>query len=173
MRGAVGAVLADGVLLVQLVGQGVHVSLRRQRLEKRRIEHGNHRRARHVLEARVDAHERRLVVQRRELRQLVDLLDDVVVDKHRAIEVLASLHDAMAYRIDFLERVDGLRRPARQRFEDERHRIVMIGHLGIDDLFVLIEAVLMERLGRTYPLADALRKQLLLLHVDQLVLQGR
>ena len=80
--------------------------LRRQRLEKRRIEHGNHRRARHVLEARVDAHERRLVVQRRELRQLVDLLDDVVVDKHRAIEVLASLHDAMAYRIDFLERVD-------------------------------------------------------------------
>ena len=39
----------------------------------------------------------------------------------------------MAYRIDFLERVDGLRRPARQRFEDERHRIVMIGHLGIDD----------------------------------------
>ena len=49
----------------------------------------------------------------------------------------------------------------------------MIGHLGIDDLFVLIEAVLMERLGRTYPLADALRKQLLLLHVDQLVLQGR
>ncbi|MFR4803825.1 MAG: hypothetical protein ACLT98_11245 [Eggerthellaceae bacterium] len=26
----------------------------------------------------------------------------------------------------------------------------MISHLGIDDLFVLIEAVLMERLGRTY-----------------------
>ena len=32
---------------------------------------------------------------------------------------------------------------------------------------------IVERLGRTYPLADALRKQLLLLHVDQLVLQGR
>ena len=29
VRGAVGAVLADGVLLVQLVGQGVHVGLRR------------------------------------------------------------------------------------------------------------------------------------------------
>ena len=57
--------------------------------------------------------------------------------------------------------------------EHERHGVVVVGHFGVDDFLVLIEAVLVKRLGGTDALADALRQQLLLLDVDQLVLQGR
>ena len=126
-----------------------------------------------MLLAGVDAHEGGTVVQRRELGQLVYLVDDVLVDEHRAVEVLAALNDAVPHGVDLVERVDGLRRARRERFQDERHGVVVVGHLGVDDLLVLVEAVLVEGLRRAHALADALREQLVLLHVHQLVLQGR
>ena len=173
MGGAMGAVLADRVLLVQLVGQRVHVGLRRQRLEERRVEDGHHGHAGHMLLTGTDSHERRLVVQGRELCQLVDLGDDVVVDEHRPVEVLAALHDAVPHGVDLVERVDGAVGTARHRLQHQRHRFVVVGHLRVDDRFVVVKPVLVERLGRAHPLADALGEQLLALDVEQLVLQGR
>ena len=99
-----------------------------------------------------------LVVQRRELGQLVYLVDDVLVDEDRAVEVLAALNDAVPHGVDLVEGVDGLRRARRERFQYERHGVVVVGHLGVDDLLVLVEAVLVEGLRRAHALADALRE---------------
>ena len=171
MRGAVGAVLADGVLLVQLVGQRVHVGLRRNGLEERGVEDGHHGLAGHLLAAGLDAHERGLVVQRRELRQLVDLGNDIVIDEHGAIEVLAALHYAVPHGVDVVQRVDGLGGAARQRLQHEGHGGVVIGHGGVDDHLILVDAVLVEGLGGTDTLADALGEHFMGFNIDELVLQ--
>ena len=85
----------------------------------------------HLLAAGLDAHERGLVVQRSELCQFVDLGDDIVIDEHGAIEVLAALHYAVPHGVDVVQRVDGLGGAARQRLQHEGHGGVVIGHLGV------------------------------------------
>ena len=121
----------------------------------------------------MNAHERGAVVQRSKLRQLVDLRDHLVVNEDGPVEVLPALHDAMPNGVDFRKGIDGLGRSLGQRFEHQRHRVVMIGHFRIDDLLVLVKTMLVKSLGGTHALADALRQKLMLLNVDQLVLQGR
>lgn len=54
-----------------------------------------------------------LVVQRSKLCQFVDLGDDIVIDEHGAIEVLAALHYAVPHGVDVVQRVDGLGGAAR------------------------------------------------------------
>jgi hypothetical protein len=123
--------------------------------------------------AGLDAHERRLVVQGRELGQLVDLGDDVVVDDDGAIEVLAALHHAVPDGVDVVEGVDGLVRTGGERLEHDGHGGVVVFHGLVDDELVVIDAVLVEGLGGADPLADALGKHLLGLDIDELVLQRR
>ena len=94
--------------------------------------------------ATADTHDGCLVVQRRELGHFVYLGDDVLVDDHRPVEVLAALHDAVAYRVDFIERIDRFRGAARERLEHDGDRLVVIGHLSMDAHLVRIEAVLVH-----------------------------
>ncbi len=115
----------------------------------------------------------RLCCEGRELGKLVDLLDDVVVDEDRTIEVLPALNDAVTDGVDLVERFDGLIGSRCERFENERHGVVVIVHLRVDDGFVLIETVLVERPGGTDAFANSLRKNLMRLNVDKLVLQRR
>ena len=112
-------------------------------------------------------------MQGRKLGQLVDLGDDVLVDEDRSVEVLAALHDAVPDGVYLGQGVHGLGGTARKRLQHKRHRVVMVGHVRVDDALVLVKPVLVEGLGRPNPLADALGEQLLPLHVEQLVLQGR
>ena len=112
-------------------------------------------------------------MKRSELGELVDLRDHIVVNEHGAVEVLAALHDTVADRVDLVEGVDRLVRTGRQRLEDERHRIVVVAHLRVDDRLVLVETVLVEGISGTHALADALGEQFVRFHVDELILQGR
>ena len=68
-------------------------------------------------------------------------------------------------------RVDGLGRPARQRLQHEGHGGVVVGHRSIVDHFVLVDAVLVEGLGGTDALADALGEHFMGFNIDELVLQ--
>ena len=173
MRGAMGAVFADGILLVKLIRERVHVRLRGQRGEKRGVEHGDHGDARHMLHAGMDAHKRGTVVQRRQLGKLVDLRDDIVVDENGTIEVFASLHDAMTDGVDLGKRSDRGVLARDQGFKHERHSVVMVRHLRVDDHFVVVKTVLVERLGRTDALANALGHERMRFNIDKLVLQRR
>ena len=124
-----------------------------------------------MLLTRADAHESCLVVKWSELGKLVDLFDDVVVDEDPLVEVLAALDDAMPDRIDFIEGFDGGVVAVDKRIQHERHGCIMVGHLRIDDHFVLVDSVLVESVCRAHALADALRDDSMIFDVDKLILQ--
>ena len=126
-----------------------------------------------MLHAGMDAHKRGTVVQRRQLSKLVDLRDDIVVDENGTIEVFASLHDAMTDGVDLGKRSDRGVLARDQGFKHERHSVVMVRHLRVDDHFVIVKTVLVERLGRTDALANALGHERMRFNIDKLVLQRR
>ena len=121
----------------------------------------------------MDAHKRRAVVQRRQLGKLVDLRDDIVVNENGAIEVFAALHDAMTDGVDLGKRRDRGVLARDQGFKHERHSVVMVRHLRVDDHFIIVKTVLVERLGRTDALANALGHERMRFNIDKLVLQRR
>ena len=49
----------------------------------------------------------------------------------------------------------------------------MIGHGGVDDHLILVDAVLVEGLGGTDALADALGEHFMGFNIDELILQRR
>ena len=126
-----------------------------------------------MIHAGMDAHKRRTVMQRRQLGKLVDLRDDLIVDEHGAIEVLAALHDAMTDRVDLGQRRDSGALARDQGIEHERDSVIVVRHLRVDDHFVIIKTVLVERLGRTDALANALGHERMRFNIDKLVLQRR
>ena len=73
--------------------------------------------------------------------------------------------------VDVVQRVDGLGGAARQRLQHEGHSGVVIGHGGVDDHLILVDAVLVEGLGGTDTLADALGEHFMGFNIDELVLQ--
>ena len=77
----------------------------------------------------------------------------------------------MPDRIDFVEGFDGGVVAVDKRVQHERHGCVMVGHLRIDDHFVLIDSVLVEGVCRANALADALRDDSMIFDVDKLILQ--
>ena len=125
-----------------------------------------------MLLAGANTHERCLVVKRGELGRTSSIFfDDVVVDADRLVEVLAALDDAMPDRIDFIEGFDRGVVAVDKRVQYERHGCVMVGHLRIDDHFVLVDSVLVEGVCRAHALADALRDDSMIFDVDKLILQ--
>ena len=73
--------------------------------------------------------------------------------------------------VDVVQRVDGLGGAARQRLQHEGHGGVVIGHGRVDDHLILVDAVLVEGLGGTDTLADALGEHFMGFNIDELVLQ--
>ena len=121
----------------------------------------------------MDAHKRSAVVQRRQLGKLVDLRDDLIVDENGTIEVFAALHDAVTDGVDLGQRSDSGALARDQGFQHERYSVVVVRHLRVDDHFVIVKTVLMERLGRTDALANALGHERMRFNIDKLVLQRR
>jgi hypothetical protein len=76
VRGAVEAVAADAVLLVEVVGQAVEVGVGRQRLVEGGVEDGDLRHVGEHLHGHADAGHVDRVVQRREDREFLDFGDD-------------------------------------------------------------------------------------------------
>ena len=126
-----------------------------------------------MIHASMDAHERRTVMQRGQLGKLVDLRDDIVIDEHGTVEVLAALHDAMTDRVDLGQRRDSGALARDQGIKHERDSVIVVRHLRVDDHFVIIKTVLVERLGRTDALANALGHERMRFNIDKLVLQRR
>jgi hypothetical protein len=101
VRGAVKAVAAHLVAAIELVGDGVEVRVRRQRAVEGGVEHRDLRHARAQDRRRgADALEVGRVVQRREIDRVLDPLQYLVVDPHRAREALAPVHDPVTDRVD-------------------------------------------------------------------------
>ena len=83
----------------QLPRQRVLARVSRQRCVKRGVEHRDMRHLRIDLARLSNSSERWRIVQWRQVTQLFDLAENVVVDQRRTQEALASVDDAMDDRI--------------------------------------------------------------------------
>ena len=154
---AVRAVAADAVLLVVLVREAVHVRVSRHRLMEGGVEGHDLRDARENGLHGVDAQQVRRVVERGEVAAEGDLLQDVVVHEDGTGEEVAALDDAVAHRLVHAHFVVGNRNilhdlvPAgRGVLEDARREADLLGDTFRDDV-----------------------KNIIVLHVEELVLDGR
>ena len=161
VAGAVEAVTADTVLLIVLVGDGVHISLRGHGAVESGIEDSDHRDIRAKdLAGSLDAEDAGGVVQRSQRAQLADGVDDFVGDQAAGLELLAAMDDAVANGVDLLDIVDAL--------------ALAGGHL-LDDLSKSLGVGGEDRRSGSHAdaLAQALAQNLLAIHIDQLIFQGR
>ena len=77
----------------------------------------------------------------------------------------------MTHRVDFGKRRDGGIFAGHQRIEHQRHSVVVVGHLRVDDHFVVVKSMFMERLGAANAFANALGHERMRFNIDELVFQ--
>jgi len=173
---AVEAVAADAVVLVVFIRNGVHIGLAGHGLVERGVKHGDHR---HVVAhdgaAGVDAGDVGGVVQRGERRALLEGSHDGVVDLDGAGELLAAVDDAVADGVDLLHGGDHTILGAGQLVDDRGDGFGVRGHrqVLVKDGFAADERGVLQMAVEADALAQALGQDVLGLHVDQLILQGR
>ena len=174
VRGAVEAVAADAQLIVILLRHAVHEGLRRHGLMEGGVEHGHHGGVRHDGLAGLNAHQVGRVVQRAQRDVLLDGRDHLVGDQAGGGKLLAAVQHAVTHGADL---VDGLNHAVlriHQRLQHHAHGGGVVGQRS-GQLKLLLVAVLVGQLAALD--ADALHQTLgddgAVVHVDQLVLQGR
>ena len=132
-------------------------------------------RVRHNLAHHVDALVRRRIVQRRQLFAKRKLLARLVVDDRRLREVFATCHNAVAHRLDLIERADGRLRVLHQDVEQLRqafgHRKAR--HLVFRLLELRRERNVHIRLIRADLFCQALHERNLAVRLQKLAFQAR
>ena len=177
VAGAVGAVLADPVLLIILVGQAVHIVERRHGLVEGRVESHHLGHVRKDLLHRPDAEQVRRVVKRGEIAANLDLGKDILVDEGAAREEIRTLDDTVADRLDVVEGLEHAAIRIHEGVQQELHADLVVGDGKILRQDRLAGGLVgQDSLGETDFLDDALGHQviyIIALHVQQLVLDGR
>ena len=128
VAGAVEAVFADAVLLVEVVGNRIQVRFRRHGHVELGVENADVRHAGQLFLTRFDAGEVGRVVQRPERNVFADDLLDALVHLHRLRDLLPAEQDAMADRHDFAEVL-----------HDAVGRIDQLGADPLERLFVVFD----------------------------------
>ena len=168
------AVAADTVLLIVLVGQGVHVSLGGHGAVEGGIKH-DHVGLIHAehLAGGLQAQQAGGGVQGGQGRQLINGLDDFVGHQAALLELLAAVHAAMADGVDLVDAVDDLAFALGHHLNQlgKRFGVRGEGSVGLH----LVAAHLMGDAAAfaADALAQALAQDLLGLHIKQLILQRR
>ena len=174
MARAVEAVAAHLQVGVVLVRHAVEVRLGRHGLMERGVEHGDVRLAGHDLLAGADAGDVRALVQRSERHKRLDLLHALVGDERGGLEGLAAVEHAVAARADLVEGGDGAVLLVGQRRQNRGDGLGVVGHVAgeLDDLVTLGHGLLEVGALDADALDKALRLDGLVIHVDELELQG-
>ena len=117
------------VLLVQVVGNGVEVSVVGHGAVERIVEHAHLRSVGHEFIHGTDAFQVASVVNRCEVAEALDaFLHALVYDDTLLIKV-AALHDAVAHSVDLVKALDGSELRVEQTLEHEVHAFLMVGHV--------------------------------------------
>ena len=175
MGSAVEAVATNLVLLVELIRQSVHVMLRRHGLMERGIKYSYLRDilAHNVL-ARADTDQVCRVVQRSQRNASLDCLDNFIIDEDGISKVLAAVYDTMTNSINFGHGLDNAPLLVNQDVDDSADCIGMILHRNVClVLFFLVRVGVGQTTINTNSLAQALSQNSLVVHVEELILQGR
>ena len=173
VAGAVEAVSADLVILIIAEGQGVHISFGGHGLMESGIKYGYHGRAGHQLLAGCHADQVGGVVQRRQVRNIFDRLDDFVIDHDRRSEGFAAVDDAVADRADLVEGLDHAGLVIHQGVDDQADGYVMIRNSGIGRLLAraVFDIFISDGTVDADSLAEALGQEFFRDRVDYLEFQ--
>ena len=99
-------IAAHTVLLVQLVGNGIHISLGRHGLVEGGVEHADLGQTRYQLLHSVDTLQVGRVVQWSQVRALLEGLQYLVGEYYRLVELLAAMHHTVSYGINLVKTLD-------------------------------------------------------------------
>lgn len=173
VAGAVRAVSSHFVFLIICVIYGVHIRIFGHREMESRVEDQSHGRFGHRRAAGLDADDCGGIVQGREILDLFHHRHGFGRNERRLFECFARSDHSVTDRIDFFHRRNHARFFIRQRFQHQLYGDVMVGHGLFDDNF--LSACFMRELGAVDAdtLAVALGDDLLRLHVDKLIFEGR
>jgi len=173
VAGAVEAVAAHAVLLVVLIGDGVHISLRGHGAVESGVEHGHHGDVAEHLAGGLDAQDACGVVQGSQRAQLTQSLDDLIGDQAAALELLAAMHHAVADGVDLAHVIDALALAGGHLLHDLSKCLGVGGEDGRGGGLVAVGLVSDHAALHANALAQAFAQHLLAVHIDQLILQGR
>ena len=113
------------------------------------------------------------VVQRGQVVAGGEGVEHFLGQQYRLAELFAAVHHAVAYGIDFVERLDGSVLGAGQRVEDELYAYGVFGDVFLQNLlFAVGQSQLQERVGQADFLDTALCDDRLAVHVEQLIFDG-
>ena len=148
--GAVEAVTANAVLLVQLVGHGIHVGIVRHSLVESGVEHAH---LGHVgQDSRDGVHALQIgrVVQRSQVVAGFKGSQHLRRQQDRLAELLAAVHHAMAHGINFVHGLHHAILGAGQRLQDEFHTGCVLRDVLLQDFLLAVgQGQLQERVLQT------------------------
>ena len=130
------AIATNAILLVQLVGNGIHESLRRHGLMEGGVEYAYLRQAGHQLLHSVHTLQVGGVMEGSQIRALLKHLQHLVGKDHALVELLATVHHAMTYGINLAEVFDYTNLRIGEQGEDELHAFGVLGNI-VHDLLLL------------------------------------
>ena len=170
---AVEAVAADAVLLVVLVGDGVHISLRGHGGVESRVKDRNVRLVlAKDLVGSLNAQNGGGVVQGSQRAQVVDGLDDLGGDEAALLELLAAVDHAVTDGVDLGNAVDDLACTGGHLLHDLGECLGVGGEDGGRGCLMAVGLVGDHAAFHADALAQTLAEDLFALHIDQLVLQA-
>ena len=117
-----------------------------------------------------DAQYVRGVVQRGQIGQARDILDDLVVDQGGFGEDGTALHDAVAHSRNLLHGIDHLQLALGQSLHQALESLGVGGHGDIGLKLAAVGHLVADLSGGADALADALGQNALIGHVDELIL---
>ena len=168
------AVAADLVLLIILIGQGVHIGGGGHGLMEGGIEHGHHGGAGHQSLTGPDPDDIGGIVERSQRVALLDGGHHLIGDQNGPGKLLAAVDHPVTDRVDLLHRADHAVFGVHQGVQHGLDGLIVggHGHIGLFDGFLAL-GLIGKLAVDTDALAQALGQHLLGLGVEQLVLQRR
>ena len=174
MGGAVEAVAADTVVLIILVGDGVHICLVGHGLVEGGVEHDDHGNIVHNSSAGENTGDVCGVVEGGKGGALFKLCNDLIVNLNGVGKLLAAVDNAVTDSVDLLHGGDNTVLCACELVNNGCDSLRMGGHRNIliEHRFAADQRSMLEVTVYTDTLAKTLSQGRFGLHVDELVLEG-
>ena len=159
------------VLLVQVIRDGIEISVGRHRAVESIVEDRHLRRVRHKCVDSTDTAQVAQAVYRGEVDQALNALLHLRRDEATLLEEVAALHHAVADSVDLVEVLDGADLRIEQTLEDQGHTLLMGRQVGHDLLLASVGQLHLDKsLVEADTLYATLGKDALAVHVVELVL---
>ena len=168
-------IAAHAVLLIQLVGDSIHISLGRHGLMEGRIKNTYLRQTRHQFLHGINTLQVSGVMQRSQIADGLESLQHLVSEDNALVELLTSVYHAVTDGIDFLQVFDDTDLRIGQQREDELHTLGMLGDVVHNLLLLTISQLHLDKgTVQAYSLGTTTGHHALVVHIVQSVLdRGR